>query len=183
MTDFKEVLRGAGIIQNFGNPHFEHTPERWVHALQAMTARGDAPNLVTFPTSASHKNQIVFKGPVYASSVCPHHLFPYSVEAYFAYIPCDKIVGISKVGRLLEWACKALIIQEDIGPLFLEIFNASVDPRGSVLYLRGNHSCEQMRGAKQRSSVTTTTAVSRAFEEASNYQNFLQILSIERSMA
>lgn len=174
------------------DPHLAETPERVQKALRELISENyiktEPPTMKVFTYKSSKSNEMIFKGPLQAISMCPHHILPYRIEAYFAYIPNAFLIGISKPGRLLDWCAKRMIVQELLGNLFIETFDKKVAPQGSILYLRGFHSCEQIRGAKQRESATTTLHSSGVFAlteyhetETTYRKEFFNLLSLERS--
>lgn len=144
------------------------TPERYAKALKELSAETEEVDLKAFPLYHNMHGRwpgFVFKGPLRAASLCPHHLLPYLIEAYFAYIPRKDVVGISKPGRLLEWCCKKQPLQEYVGHLFLTKFSKSVENEGGIILLKGQHLCETIRGARQRDSLTMTLATTGVFDE------------------
>lgn len=156
------------------------TPGRFEKVLKEFVGKkGEAPPIIKQFDVAETSEMILVSG-LEAATLCPHHLLLYTVEASFAYIPDkNKVVGISKPGRLLEWVCARLILQEEMGPLFLKVFNEAVKPKGSAIILKGLHSCTRTRGSKQRISTVITVAFSGVIkDDLIQKQTFWEVLRI-----
>lgn len=157
------------ILEHFeidlNDPNFIQTPGRYKRALEELliAKRTPSPELRWFP--AQEAGDMVFSSGLTATSLCPHHLFPYLMEAYFAYVPKERVVGVSKPGRLLRWLCGNFILQEAVGPAFLKIFDQAIEPRGSIILIKGVHLCATIRGAKQSGGATTTIASSGIYRD------------------
>ena len=157
-----EILRHFDV--DLSDPNFKDTPTRYKKALEELLggSKLEPPNMKKFPIQ--HPGEIVFIGGLKATSLCPHHLCPYTMEACFEYLPDKFVVGISKPGRLLEWLSKRFGIQECIGPAFLKIFMETIKPHGGMILIKGVHLCTTIRGAKQDTSTTTTVASDGVFK-------------------
>ncbi len=148
---------------DLSDPSFRETPARFEKVLYDLIGGNgkQAPDLKTFPAKAT--GDLVVVKNIQAATLCPHHCLPYLLTAHFGYIPDTQVVGISKPARLLEWCCHRLILQEEIGPMFVEEFDKAVKPRGSIFVLKGIHLCTTIRGAKQQESTTSTVVKSGRF--------------------
>lgn len=106
----------------------------------------------------SKSNSLVIKGPIEASFLCLHHLFPTSIRVMIGYIPDGYVIGLSKITRNVLWASKRFTLQEDLTKMITDIFWEVPDvyrPKGLIVAIIGDHSCEKTRGIKKK-SVTTT---------------------------
>ena len=157
-----------------------NTPKRASRALnEILSLRASTPPvLTTFQTNSP--GEMVFKTGLKATSLCPHHLLVYLLEATFAYVPSTKVVGISKPGRLLQWGAGRLILQEEIGAIFIREFCRVVQPLGTILLLKGYHLCESIRGVQQRDSVTITVASSGCLTEGPKRDEFFKLVQMCR---
>lgn len=168
-NNLQEILEHLGVQ----DPELlENTPKRWAKVLEELLKGRleKAPDLTVFKAKAGAGEMIV-KAGLKAVSLCPHHCLPYLLEADFAYIPVGSlVVGISKPGRLFNWAASRFTLQEEIGPMFLQEFQRQVNPLGSIIVIRGIHLCEGIRGSKQSNSVTATIAVKGVFAEGAAYK-------------
>ena len=112
-------------------------------------------------------------------SMCEHHMLPFFGKAHVAYIPRGKVIGLSKIPRILEMFSRRLQIQERITHQVAEALNELLDPAGVAVVLEGRHLCMQMRGVEKQNSFATTSAMLGEFhEEASTRAEFLSILGL-----
>jgi GTP cyclohydrolase IA len=157
----------AEIFSAFGmdlhTPATERTPERYVRALFDATEgyEGDPKLLTAFPTECRGEpdclvNQII-EGPIPFFALCEHHAFPFHGHAYVGYIPCEHIIGISKLTRLVRLYAKRFTVQERIGEEIINILEAMLQPHGAAVYLEAHHLCTQMRGVRASVPMTRTT--------------------------
>jgi len=162
---------------------YTETPERFLNALYEIVGGQGvaAPSLRTFETKSS--SDIVFFGPLKSTSLCPHHLFPYLVEAFFAYTPGERVVGISKPGRLLQWVCSRTGLQEEMGGAFLDEFEKQVPNKGAMLLLKGWHLCASIRGAKQSEAETITIDTRGVFHTQHAQDRFISLVKLARGAA
>jgi GTP cyclohydrolase IA len=176
----------AEIFSAFGmdlhTPATERTPERYVRALFDATEgyEGDPKLLTAFPTECRGEpdclvNQII-EGPIPFFALCEHHAFPFHGHAYVGYIPCEHIIGISKLTRLVRLYAKRFTVQERIGEEIINILEAMLQPHGAAVYLEAHHLCTQMRGV--RASVPMTRTTFWRGEYASNPSLRTEILAV-----
>ena len=110
-------------------------------------------------------------------STCEHHLVPFFGHAHIAYIPNEKIIGISKVARLLETIAKRPQIQERITKDVLDCIVQMLDPKGVMIVIEAEHLCMSLRGVKKPGTKTVTSATYGAFREDPATRNeFLQLI-------
>lgn len=166
----KQILEHFKV--NIQDPNFVGTPLRFKKAMEEiLCSSGAEPPLLTSFPAINGSGDIIFNAGLKGVSLCPHHLFPYMMEANFAYIAGDSVVGVSKPGRLLRWLCGRMALQEVVGPAFLEIFNKALNPLGSMIMIKGVHLCNTIRGAKQDSSSTITVASTGIFRFEADKRN------------
>lgn len=101
--------------------------------------------------------------PFYSS--CEHHMVPFFGKAYIAYIPKDRVVGLSKLARLTDCFAKRLQIQERMTNQIANALVESLDPQGVMVVLQAEHLCMSMRGIRKPGTLTTTSAVRGVFAE------------------
>ena len=111
-------------------------------------------------------------------SLCEHHMVPFFGEAAIAYIPDEKIVGLSKLARILEHFSKRLQNQERITKRVADFIDENLNPKGVAVSLQARHMCMEMRGVKKLGATTTTTNVKGAFlNNAQTRNEFLSFIN------
>lgn len=158
-----------GIINSVGeipfDPDLEATPQRAVKAIAQMLSgyKEDPKSILTaFPSPYKNLPQgesrrIVSVSNVEYTSMCAHHVLPFIGTAFFAYIPDDRIVGLSKIPRLIDILSRRLQTQEKLGYEIASTFSESIPNHGVAVILTGAHTCLACRGARKiRASMKTT---------------------------
>ncbi len=115
-------------------------------------------------------------------SLCAHHFLPFFGSAHVAYIPGDRIVGLSKLARLVDFYARRPQVQERMTEQIVACLNKRLAPKGAMVVLRARHFCMEMRGVSKPGVITTTSALSGAFEEERVRQEFLSLLSSRPSI-
>jgi len=142
------------------------TPKRVVDAVQELL-RGYTTPMPDLKTFKSTNDQMVVSSGIHCFSMCEHHVLPIWIVADVGYIPNKKVIGISKISRLVKWCCARLVIQEDLTDRIAEILTERLNPLGVIVVLRGRHMCMEMRGVKTN-SVITTSAIRGLFKKPLN---------------
>lgn len=110
-------------------------------------------------------------------STCEHHLVPFFGKAHIAYIPNEKVIGLSKIARLVEAIAKRPQVQERITKDVADCIEKMLDPVGVIVVLQAEHMCMSMRGVKKPGSNTVTSAARGAFkEDQATRMEFLQLI-------
>jgi GTP cyclohydrolase I len=137
------------------------TPERFLRALYEATAGYDGePKLATtFPAetsaSAASAGQVV-EGPIEFHCLCEHHALPFFGVAHVGYLAGERIIGISKLTRLVRLFARRFTVQERLGEQIADGLEALIAPRGVAVHLEASHLCTQMRGVEEQSRTVTT---------------------------
>ena len=159
-ANIAEIFEALGMPLD--TPGTVATPERFLRALYDATAGYDGdPKLMTaFPTEATHDpdaiaGQIV-EGPIAFSALCEHHALPFHGYAHIGYIAGDRIIGISKLTRLVRLFARRFTVQERMGEQIADTLMHLIEPRGVAVHLDASHLCTQMRGVEEHSRTTTT---------------------------
>lgn len=114
-------------------------------------------------------------------SMCEHHLLPFFGKAHIAYIPDGKIVGLSKIPRVVDVFAKRLQVQERMTQEIADTIEKYLSPRGVAVVVEAYHMCMMMRGVQKQNSITTTSAMHGIFEEdARTRTEFLNLISQKR---
>jgi len=114
-------------------------------------------------------------------SLCEHHLLPFWGRAHVAYIPREKIVGLSKVARLVEIYARRLQVQERMTTQIADMLQQSLEPMGVAVVIEAEHLCMQMRGVQKRGSVAITSAMLGIFRDnLATRQEFMTFIKSHR---
>ncbi len=141
------------------------TPMRSAKSLEFLT-EGYNINPDKILQSALFKedyNQMVLIKNIELYSLCEHHLLPFFGKAHIAYIPNGKIVGLSKIPRIVNVFARRLQVQERLTEEISECLEKNLKPRGVAVVIEASHLCMQMRGVEKQNSLTTTSAFSGIF--------------------
>ncbi len=141
------------------------TPERMKESLMFLTEgyRQDPRKLIENSVySDKHEEMVLVKDiPLY--SLCEHHLLPFFGHAHIAYIPNEKIVGISKIARMVDLFARRLQVQERLTNQIAETLMDVLKPKGVACVIEAEHLCMQMRGVQKRGTAIVTSAMLGAF--------------------
>jgi GTP cyclohydrolase I len=168
MTTPKPILQRAVavILECIGEdpkrPGLRETPERVARAwLELTTGYREEPGdvLKTFEDGAEKVDEMITVGPIPFFSLCEHHMLPFWGSAWIGYVPNGKIVGLSKLARLLNVYARRLQVQERLTNQVADALVIHVQPRGVGVHLSARHLCMEMRGIERSGAVTKTTAL------------------------
>ena len=155
------------------------TPERVERAMRWLT-RGydlDAAEVIGDALfEETHQNMIVVRD-IEFYSMCEHHMLPFFGKAHVAYIPNGRIVGLSKVARVVDVFARRLQVQERLTDQIAEALDDALAPRGVGVVIEASHFCMMMRGVEKQGSRTLTSALRGAFrDDASTRDEFLRLV-------
>jgi GTP cyclohydrolase I len=160
------------------------TPDRVARALRFMTkGYGEDPKEVINDAlfSEDYQEMIVLKDLDFFS-MCEHHVLPFFGKAHVAYIPKRRIVGISKLARLVEVYARRLQVQERMTTQIANILMDELDPQGVAVVLQAEHLCMRMRGVEKQNSVVVTSAMLGVFRShQETRQEFMTLVHNNRS--
>lgn len=154
------------------------TPNRVVKAWREMAAgyHQDPADLMTVFEKGTY-DQIVLLRDIELFSMCEHHMLPFFGRAHVAYLPRDKVVGISKIARLVDLYARRLQIQERIGEQVTHALMEHLDALGAACVIEAEHLCMRMRGVGKQNSVMLTSSMKGAFlDNAATRAEFLGLL-------
>lgn len=171
------------IIENLGEDinreGLEKTPERVAKAMQFLT-HGYGLDALEILKSAlfteDHKQMIVVKD-IEVYSMCEHHMLPFFGKAHVAYIPNGKIVGLSKIPRVVDAFARRMQVQERLTDQIKNCIQEALNPLGVAVVIEAQHMCMQMRGIQKQNSVTTTSSFTGAFEKDKTRKEFISLVS------
>jgi GTP cyclohydrolase I len=141
------------------------TPERLAKAMQFLTHGYDInpSEILESAMFSENYSQMVLVKEIEFYSLCEHHLLPFFGKAHIAYIPDGKIVGLSKVPRVVDAFSRRLQVQERLTNEIRDCIQNTLKPKGVAVVMEARHLCMQMRGVEKQNSMTTTSAFSGAF--------------------
>jgi GTP cyclohydrolase I len=141
---------------------------------------GAEPEITMFPNEEGYSSMVMERDiPFY--SMCAHHFVPFYGHAHIAYIPNHRIVGLSKMPRILEFYAKRPQIQERLTEQVANFMWSRLDPLGAMVVIEARHLCVEMRGVKKAGALTVTSAIRGCFDEFKVREEFLSFLSRARS--
>jgi GTP cyclohydrolase I len=148
------------LLQAFGHdmdgPHLADTPRRVVDGLrELLTPREFA--FTSFPNDEAYDEVVVVRG-IRFTSLCSHHLLPFRGTADVGYLPGERLVGLSKLARVVEWHSRSLQVQERLTVQIAESLQERLAARGVGVVMRAEHLCMSLRGAKVEGTTTVTSA-------------------------
>ncbi len=136
---------------------------------------GTRPRLTTFPNE-EHYTSMVMEKEIPFYSMCAHHFVPFYGHGHIAYIPNERIVGLSKLPRLLEFYAKRPQLQERLTEQVASVLEEELKPQGVMVVIEARHLCVEMRGVKKPGAVTVTSAIRGIFMEKAVREEFLDLL-------
>jgi len=145
----------------------EKTPERVAKALRYLTSgyAKDAKEILNGAMFVEDYDEMVIVKDIDFSSLCEHHLLPFIGKCHVAYMPGRKIVGLSKIPRLVEMFSRRLQVQERLTTQIASTINEVLQPRGVAVVMEAVHLCMLMRGVEKQNSKAITSAMLGSFRD------------------
>ena len=174
---YREILIGVG--ENPDREGLLDTPKRAAKAMQYLchgyqTSLAEVVNGALF---ASDNDEMVMVKDVELYSLCEHHLLPFIGKAHVAYIPTGKVLGLSKVARIVDMFARRLQIQENLTRQIAEAVQQVTNAAGVAVVIEAQRMCMMMRGVEKQNSLMSTSVMLGAFRESTNTrQEFLQLI-------
>jgi GTP cyclohydrolase I len=170
------------IIDELGldraDPNLSETDRRVAKMYLEMfrgLEEGSRPSITIFPND-EHYSAMVIERQIPFYSMCSHHFVPFYGHAHMAYIPNDRILGLSKFGRILEFYAKRPQLQERLTEQVVEFLAEELRPQGAMVVIEARHLCVEMRGVKKPGALTVTSAIRGIFHQRSQREEFLDLL-------
>ena len=173
----RDVLAGLGEMPD--REGLQKTPERVAKALRFLTGgyQQDAVTLLNEALFTVSYDEMVIVKDIEMFSLCEHHLLPFFGKAHVAYIPRGKVVGLSKIPRLVDMYARRLQVQERLTVQIAEAIEETIKPRGVGVVIEAMHLCMIMRGVEKQNSVAVTSCMRGAFRaEQKTREEFLSLV-------
>lgn len=180
-----EAMRG--ILRNLGeDPEREgllNTPQRVAESLRFLTQgyRQDVDKVLNGALYPVSYDEMVIVKDIEVFSLCEHHLLPFFGRCHVAYVPTDRVVGLSKIPRLVDVLARRLQVQERLTTQIAETIMEKVHPQGVAVVIEARHLCMIMRGVEKQNSVAITSSMLGLFRDCEQTRaEFLRLIR-ERS--
>ncbi len=174
---YRSLLEAIGEDPN--RQGLVRTPIRAALALEFLTNgyRQNLEDIVNDAVFDSDASEIILVKDIELYSLCEHHLLPFIGRAHVAYIPNGKVIGLSKVARIVDVFARRLQIQENLTTQIAESLMKCLEPSGVAVVVEAKHLCMMMRGVEKQNSVMKTSCLLGTFkEDARTRSEFLSLL-------
>lgn len=157
------------------------TPERFEKALRFLTSgyNQNVDSVLNGATFSVHYDEMVVVKDIEFFSLCEHHLLPFFGKAHVAYLPSKRVLGLSKIARLVNMFARRLQIQERMTCQIAQAIEEKISPEGVGVIIEARHLCMQMRGVEKQHGQAVTSAMLGSFRH--NKQTRDEFLSLVRS--
>ncbi|MBQ6673875.1 MAG: GTP cyclohydrolase I FolE [Spirochaetia bacterium] len=156
------------------------TPERYAKAMDFLTKgyREDAETIINNAVFSSEANNMIICRDIEVYSLCEHHMLPFFGRCHVGYVAKDKVLGVSKIARIVEMYARRLQSQERLTVQIAEEIKRAVDAEGVGVVMECQHLCMMMRGVEKQNSLMTTSSVLGTFRKnLATREEFLNLLN------
>ncbi len=172
-----EMLRALG--EDPEREGLRDTPKRVEKSLRFLTSgyHADIDEIINNALFSVDYSEMVIVKDIDFYSLCEHHLLPFFGKCHIAYIPRDRVIGLSKIPRLVDVFARRLQVQERLTHQIAQVIEEKVQPLGVAVVMEGTHLCMSMRGVEKQNSFATTSAMLGAFRDnARTRSEFLELI-------
>ena len=162
-----------------------NTPKRVEQALRFLTSgyQADVDTVINNALFTVDYSEMVIVKDIDFYSLCEHHLLPFFGKCHIAYVPSKKVIGLSKIPRLVDIYSRRLQVQERLTNQIADIIREKVDPRGVAVVMEGTHLCMSMRGVEKQNSFAVTSSMLGAFRDnARTRMEFLELIKLRSAV-
>ena len=183
MTDKIEVITKQLLKEIGEDPNREgliKTPSRVLKAWSFFSKgyKQDLNRIINDAIFEEDAKDMVIVRDIEFFSLCEHHLIPFFGKAHVGYIPNGKVIGLSKIPRIIDMFSRRLQVQERLTHQIADAINSVLNPKGVSVVMEGRHMCMQMRGVEKQNSFTSTSAMSGQFKKSAETRSeFLSIIN------
>lgn len=182
---YKTFLKALGYdLENDSN--MRDTPRRVTKMFMAEIARGTyqpLPKVTVFPNVGKDQyTGIVFQGSIEIKSLCSHHCMPFIGKCHVAYIPKDRVIGLSKLNRVVDWFARRPQLQEQLTSQIHGLLSELLESPDVAVYIEAKHTCVSLRGIEQDSTMRTSKLTGDFLNEDSLKSEFYQMVNRERKL-
>jgi GTP cyclohydrolase I len=173
---FRAIMEALGL--DLDDPNLAETDRRVARSYLEMFAgleEGSEPAITTFPNDEQYNEMVAVKDITFYS-MCAHHFLPFFGRAHLGYIPNGRIIGLSKLARIVEFYARRPQLQERMTEQIVTYLEHHLTPQGSIVVVEANHLCMEMRGVRKPGAITTTSAIRGAFLQTQVREEFLNLL-------
>ncbi len=182
---FEKILDGLDQLgyTTTADENFADTPERAAKALAELVvsredSRAEIAQMLGKSFPARYREMVISKHSI-AFGICPHHLLPVIYRISLAYIPTEKVLGISKLSRMAKLLARAPMLQEELTHELAQILHMELSSEGSGVYVEGLHLCLASRGTRAHETRLVTSAVRGVFlDQLSTRQEFMKLVTM-----
>ncbi len=178
----RELLEGLG--ENPEREGLQNTPGRVYRALQFLTKgyQDDVQDILNGALFTVKYDEMVIVKDIEVYSMCEHHMLPFFGKCHVGYLPSDKVIGLSKIPRIVEMFARRLQVQERLTQQVAETIREAIDPKGVAVVIEAQHLCMMMRGVeKQNTKMTTSAMLGRFRGDQRSRGEFLSLLGLATS--
>ena len=176
---YKKIIKGVG--EDPDRDGLVNTPGRAARAMQYLT-RGYNQSLDEVVNNAifeTENDEMILVKNIEVYSLCEHHLLPFIGKCHVAYIPTGKVIGLSKIARIVEMYARRLQIQENLTKQIADSLMSIIDPAGVGVIIEAQHLCMMMRGVEKQNSMMTTSMMLGSFRKEDRTRS--EFLKLSRS--
>ncbi len=175
---FETIIRAIG--EDPSRAGLKDTPKRAARAFEFLTNgyREDIPKLVNGAIFDSDMDELVIVRDIELYSLCEHHLLPFIGKCHVGYLPQGKVIGLSKIPRIVDVYARRLQIQENLTRQIANCIQEVTNARGVGVVIQARHLCMMMRGVqKQNSSMTTSVMLGALRQDSRTRSEFLNLIA------